>query len=270
MAGLLLHRSLERVLEKSELPFSSDHRGVEPSRVREDAGQNLEQPMGPNGLFLALDRDRPELLGADRVARKLVRRLADQDLSGRSGALEALGDVHRVARDERGAIRRITRDHLAAVHPHPHRDRDAERLLELDVQPRDRLAHLDRGANGAQRVVLVEHRDAEDGHDGISDELLDRPTMPFERRARHLVVARHDLPNLLRVLALPEARGAGQVAEQDRDGLPRVEGNGFRDRQGAPARPAEAGSLRIVLAAPAAGGHGRSVRRFRVLSGHAE
>ena len=48
-----------------------------------------------------------------------------------------------------------------------------------------RVAHLDRRAAGAKRVVLVQHGHAEHRHHRVADELLDRATVastiPFIR-----------------------------------------------------------------------------------------
>ena len=52
-----------------------------------------------------------------------------------------------------------------------------------------RVAHLDRRAAGAQRVVLVHLRDAEHGHDRVADELLDRPAVRLDDPLHALEVA---------------------------------------------------------------------------------
>ena len=44
-------------------------------------------------------------------------------------------------------------------------------ILHLDL---DRVAELQRGAHGTQRVVLVHLRHAEYGHHGVADEFLHR------------------------------------------------------------------------------------------------
>ena len=56
----------------------------------------------------------------------------------------------------------------------------------------DGVAHLDRRPNRAQRVVLVDLREPEDGHRRVADELLDRAAVALEDRAELGVVARHD------------------------------------------------------------------------------
>ena len=57
---------------------------------------------------------------------------------------------------------------VAIADPHV----ELERIV--DVQRHDRVADVERGANGAFGVVLVRDRHAEDGDDGVADVLLDR------------------------------------------------------------------------------------------------
>ena len=65
-------------------------------------------------------------------------------------------------------------EHLAGVHADPAGEADAVVAFELVVEVLERRAHVDGGADRAERVVLVELRDAEHGHHGVADELLDR------------------------------------------------------------------------------------------------
>ena len=85
------------------------------------------------------------------------------------------------------------------------------------LEPR---AQLVGGADGAQRVVLVHERHAEDGHHRVADELLDGAAVPLQHDARLVEVAQHHAPGRLRVDRLAEGRRADDVAEEDRDGLP--------------------------------------------------
>ena len=55
------------------------------------------------------------------------------------------------------------------------------------------LAHLDGGPDGAQGVVLVQHRNAEDGHDGVADVLLDDAAMALDDVAHLAEVARQQV-----------------------------------------------------------------------------
>ena len=75
------------------------------------------------------------------------------------------------------------------------------------------LLDLERGAAGAERVVLVRLGDAEHPDDGVADELLDRAAVPLERRPGGVEVGAHQLEHGLRVGALAHRRRPGQVAE---------------------------------------------------------
>ncbi len=86
----------------------------------------------------------------------------------------------------------IADDDLTGVDPDPHRDLEAAFRAELLVQGTEGGAHLGGGADCPESVVLVEHRDAEDGHDGVPDELLDRAAMSLEDDPHRLEPATHD------------------------------------------------------------------------------
>ena len=97
--------------------------------------------------------------------------------------------------------------------------RTPKRSSSSRVQPRQRAPHLVGRAHCPERVVLVDDRDAEDGHHGVADELLDSAAVPFQHGAHLVEVADHHPPHRLRVHALAEAREARDVAEQDGDRL---------------------------------------------------
>ena len=92
---------------------------------------------------------------------------------------------------------------------------DAALHAELD----DRLAHLERRPQRAQRVVLVHRRDAEDGHDRVADELLDDAAVPLGGRPHPLEVRREHRAHDLGVERLAEQRRVGDVGEEHRDDL---------------------------------------------------
>ena len=68
-----------------------------------------------------------------------------------------------------------------------------------------------------QRVVLMKLRDTEDGHDCITDELLDRAAVMLDYRFHPLEVAREGGTKRLWIDRLAERGRAGDVAEEDRD-----------------------------------------------------
>ena len=126
---------------------------------------------------LALRLERGRRLDLDGVAHQPVGRLAEQDLARLGRLLEPRGDVDRVAGRQPllGAG-----DHLAGVDADPELEPRAVAGLELVVQLGEPVPQLGGRAHGAQRVVLVHHRDAEDGHHRVADELLDRAAVPLD------------------------------------------------------------------------------------------
>ena len=90
--------------------------------------------------------------------------------------------------DEAFVEQRVHQRILARRHARPRPDGDAPLRRELLVQGGEGASHVGRGANGAQRIVLVQVRQAEHGHDGVADELLDPPAVPLDHAAHLLPV----------------------------------------------------------------------------------
>ena len=118
------------------------------------------EPVGGHRVGLALQLQRFDGLRLDGTANQVERRLADQHLSGRRSLLEPRGDVDGVA----GREALVRARHDLAGH-------DPDAALEAELG--ERVSHLDRRSDGAERVVLVHDRHAEHGHHGVADELLD-------------------------------------------------------------------------------------------------
>ena len=142
---------------------------------------------------------------------------ADQDLPRPGGLLQSRRNVDGVAGGERALG--LVGDHDfpgvdAGADPDPH----PVRRFELRIQLIESVAHLGCGAHGTQRVVLAEPWDAEDGHDGITDELLHGAAMTFDHLPHRVEVSgEHDLESF-RIEAFAELGGADDVGEQDRYG----------------------------------------------------
>jgi hypothetical protein len=82
------------------------------------------------------------------------------------------------------------------------------------------VPHLGGRADGAERVVLVNPRQPEDGHDRVADVLLDGAAVTFERGSHLIEVPRHHFADGLGVELLPHRSRALQIRENDRHGLP--------------------------------------------------
>ena len=97
---------------------------------------------------------------------------------------------------------------------------NARARRQLGVQVGEGLAHLGRRAHGAQRVVLVDGGDPEDGHDRVADVLLDGAAVPLDHRGHSLEVASHQRADRLGVERLAERRRVDDVREQHGHRLP--------------------------------------------------
>jgi hypothetical protein len=172
-------------------------------------------------------------------------RLFPHALAGLGGLLEVRGDVDRIACDQGLAF---AGNDLSGV------DADSD----MKLQAPDRLADLIRGPHSAERVVLVHQGNAEDGHGGIADELLDRAAVALEDRAQLGVIAAHGLAQQLGVGTVAHSGRADEVAEEDSDRLPDPGRFLGGERRGA--STAEAEALLVLLAAARTDEHGLSVR----------
>ena len=130
---------------------------------------------------LALHGQLVARLEQHRVVDKAARVVADEDLAGARGLFEPLGDVDRVAGDEHLSTGAVAGDDLAGVDADADADWHAELALELVVQLGERASQLARRAHRAQRVVLMQLRNAEDRHHRVADELLDGAAVALER-----------------------------------------------------------------------------------------
>src|SRR5262249_26459797 len=119
--------------------------------------------------------------------------------------------------DEPFALGALSGDYFTARDPRARLEPDACPLGQLVVQPRKRPTHLGRRPDGAECVVLVEARHAEDRHDRVTDVLLDCAAVPLEHRAHGLEVTPEHVADRLGLEALRQCRGAGDVSEDDGD-----------------------------------------------------
>ena len=171
-------------------------------------------------------------------------------LAGRCRLLEPLRRVYRVTGHEGLAGGGIARYDLARVDSDPHLEDDAVLTLELEFSSREPVPHLVRGPDGAQGVVLVDDRHAEDGHHRIADELLDRAAVVLED-GPHLREVPGMTARMLLGRAVRRGRRVGDVGEHDRHRLANLMRRlGLGER--AAARVTEAGGLHVRLTADAA------------------
>ena len=90
----------------------------------------------------------------------------------------------------------------------------------LAIEPLDSLEDAQPCAYRAFRVVSVCDRRAEDGHDGVADELLEHAAVLLDPLLRIRVVELQELADVLRIGPVRARREPDEVDEQNRDELP--------------------------------------------------
>ena len=206
-----------------DLGDPADERRVEPAGVAAALASTSSSRSRDDLAALALRAEPLPRPDRDRVLDERIRRRPDQDAARLRRLLEALRQVDRVTGDEGFSGRRIARDDLSGVDPDPAGQLDPPPLAELVVQPVETSLHLPPGPHGAERVVLVDDRDAEDGHHLVAPEPLHRAAVPPDDLRHRLRVPRHHSPGRLGIGCLAERRRAHRVAEEDRHRLAHLE-----------------------------------------------
>src|SRR5262245_7201887 len=104
--------------------------------------------------------------------------LVDEDAVHGRGGLQARSRVHHVAGSHTLPLgwARAARDQGLP-------GRDADPYLELALLA-DPVSDREGCADGTLGIVLVRGRGAEESHDGVADEFLDRPTASLELHAQ--------------------------------------------------------------------------------------
>ena len=179
------------------------------------------------------------MLGRDRIAHQTAGASSDQDLAGLGRLLESRRGVHHVPEQRRVGR---THDDLTGGNADLHLQLHAPLTLQRPVESGQPRAHLVGGAQGAQRVVLMQHREAEHADYGISDELLDPAAMLLDRVTHLREILAHHSPEGFRVQTLTQRRRADDVAEHGGDRL-----SYLSDRRG---RSDERGTTRVTEPRP--------------------
>ena len=164
VGAAVAHGAIEGVLQQLELGLAPDERRARASGPRPAVDRTHHAP-GAKWAADPLELERPGVLDDEARPRKAVRRRPDEDLPRTRGLLKARGEVHRLAGHERGLD--VLHDELAGLDPDP----------ATPGRARDLLAHRERRASRALRVVLVRLRDTERGEHRVAGELLDDPAV---------------------------------------------------------------------------------------------
>ena len=199
----LVSCALPALEERPQLRLPADENaGVPPFDFFAHGGESV----GGHALRFPLQLERLDCVDLGRVADECERLGAEQDLAWLRGLLEPGGDVDRIA--GRQALLGAGH-HLARVQPDP----------RLQAELGQGITHLHRRSAGPEGVVLVQLWDAEHGHDRVADELLHRSAVGFDDPLHPLEVAGEERTQGFRIGGLPKRGRAGDVAEEDGDGL---------------------------------------------------
>ncbi len=297
-AGLADHRddlAMTR-LRLLQRPRQLIHFGIAADEAGEPAGRRRLEPRahrsGPHeledldGRFQAPDRNRPD--GSDLYVPlgETERRRGEQRRTGLGHLLHPRGEMGGLP-DGRVIHVEIAADgsdhNLPGVEPDPDLNRHPVGTLELVAVSGHRVQHPEGGVAGPHRVILVSERRAEQRHDAVAHDLVDRALVTVDRLHHPLEDRVQQLPALLGIALGQELHGALEVGEEDgdllalaferalggEDFLGEVSGgvrlgrgssgrSGARGRDGVSAREAESGARRQVGATCGAGGRERS------------
>ena len=189
-------------------------------------------------MRLPFQRQRRQFLEPE-PSRRSRRPFGDEHLAGFRRLLQPRRHADRVAGDHADVLLELgSGDHLARVHADPHLERETVAPCQVFVQSDELRPHAERRAQRADRVVFVCGRDAEDGHDRVADELLDRAALGLDRLAHRGEVGVHHVLEALGVQALAHIREAGHIGEENGDYFPFLRGG--RGLDAVAARGAEA------------------------------
>ena len=199
VADLLVERQLRRLDDLGAAPATAMRRRL-PDRL---------------GLDPAGQRDRGEARVAEARAGSLVGRLADGDAAGRRGALELARDVDDVAGDDadRSVALAIDGDRVGV---HADADGEVEPWLVL-VELLDDFRDAQRDTDGALGVIAVAVVGAEDGHDGVADELLHATAAALDLVLDARVERALERADVRRVGAVRARRETDEIGEENRD-----------------------------------------------------
>jgi len=229
-------RPLPRRLDQRKLVLSPDEECLVPP-LRRLVGR--EQPESRHWPRLALEGKRLDRFHRNGATNKRQRWFSEQYLPRLSRLLQPGGDVDRIP----GCKALLGPGDDLARH-----DADAA----FDSKLGQRLAHLDGRPTGTEGVVLVREWDAEDRHDRVADEFLDRAAVSLDDLLHPLEVTGKQSAQRLRISCLPQRRRSDYVAEEDRDRLPLLL---TARRRRCPALRAKLESLRGLVAANSTSGH---------------
>ena len=176
-------------------------------------------------------RPHPGILDQRRFANEPARPLVEESVA-HARCLRELGrQVERLARRPKLKPDFAPGHDLAGAQADPELEPHRAVALQLRSQIRESLRNLGRGSHCAERIVLVDGRQSEDGRDRIAGHSLDRPSVTIDRGLDVTEDAAADTSKGLRVEARAgHGRRRCEPDMDDGDGLSKLARNRLRGR----------------------------------------
>ena len=209
--------------------IATHDRNVDTERLRDRSRVRDHLPEADRAVH-ASDREVLEGSVRDRVTGRSVGPLPHDDGSGRSSGLEPACEVDRVACHEALVRCAMGGQDLAGVDGDPERQRLTALIASSGPKLRHAGLHGQRRPDGPLGIVVVRGGVAEDGHDCVADELLDRAAVPLDLVGHRPEERLQDAAQLLRVEPGRQLCRGHKVGEHDCHDLALLERLGRRGR----------------------------------------
>ncbi|HEX9270070.1 MAG TPA: hypothetical protein VF998_09515 [Candidatus Limnocylindria bacterium] len=200
----------ERLQERGELSLAPDERQALCARSLRDCRPGARRTERDDRLALTFRHQGWSKLLFDRIAGQPRGELPDDHLTSIGALLQARRDVHDVAGHEELVVASGPSHRAAGVDSHA--DVQLETIAAPDLG--HRITHRKSGTYGTLGVVLVDTRDAENDHDGVSYELLDGSAMSFSDLAHAREIPSHERPDDFGIPFLTERGRSHDVRKQ--------------------------------------------------------
>ena len=219
----------DRRLEQGQLVEASDERDVATDGAGAGGRGAGDDPRLLDLLAPADLRD-PERLASDRRRAQRLGRFPDEHAAVRCQGLESRRRVDHIAHGGVVGPGHRADEHFAGIDADTHLDLAGGLVAVLDVfgdESSERFLHAQGGADSPVGVVLVGDGCAEEGDDGVAEDLVDATAEGLDLGDEWLEVGLDEAGHGLRIEALGERGVADEVGEQHRDDPPFLD----RDRR---------------------------------------
>ena len=178
-------------------------------------GRHAEEP-GRHRRRAVLERDRRRRFDGGRRPDGLDRRCGEQRFEGWRHGFERGCEQEGAARHDPVPAAGFGEHDVARADPRPVGQSDAPRPFDPVVQVGQRRLALGDGPDGTERIRLAGDRQAEHGHHGVPDPLLDPAAVRLEDPAELVEVLVQDVPKRLGIEALGKGGRPLQVGDDHR------------------------------------------------------